>query len=47
MTQRFGAGRWRAYAPVLMARYGCGFGLVGMVCVAIRLIAASVSTTAF
>jgi len=46
-TKRFGRERWRAYAPVLLAGYGCGFGLVGMLCVGIALIAKSVSTTLF
>ena len=45
--RKFGLERWRAYAPVLLAGYGCGFGLVGMMCVGIALIAKSVSTTLF
>ena len=44
---RFGEEKWTAYAPVLLAGYGCGFGLVGMMCVGIALIAKSVSTTLF
>ena len=46
-TRRFGLERWKAYAPVLLAGYGCGFGLTGMLCVGIALIAKSVSTTLF
>ena len=46
-TKKFGKERWRSYAPVLLAGYGCGFGLVGMLCVGIALIAKSVSTTLF
>ena len=47
MVRRFGLEHWRSYAPVLMAGYGCGFGLVSMVCIAVKLISASVSSTAF
>lgn len=42
-ARRFGEHRWRAYTPVLAAGYGCGFGLVSMICIALTLIAKSVS----
>jgi hypothetical protein len=42
-SKRFGEHRWRAYTPVLAAGYGCGFGLVSMICIALTLIAKSVS----
>ncbi len=41
---RFGARRWKQYATVLMAGYGCGMGLIGMGTVAIAMITKSVST---
>ncbi|HJP29703.1 MAG TPA: peptide transporter [Candidatus Latescibacteria bacterium] len=43
MRPRFGAERWRAYAPILLAGYSCGVGLVGMTAIAIALISKSVS----
>lgn len=39
MRKRFGAERWRAYAPILLAGYSCGMGLIGMTSIAIALIA--------
>ncbi|HID10675.1 MAG TPA: peptide transporter [Candidatus Latescibacteria bacterium] len=45
--KRFGRERWRAYAPIILAGYACGLGLIGMVSVAITLIARSVSTIVF
>ena len=42
-AKRFGEHRWRAYTPVLAAGYGCGWGLVSMICIALTLIAKSVS----
>jgi hypothetical protein len=42
-ARRFGEHRWRAYTPVLAAGYGCGWGLVSMICIALTLIAKSVS----
>jgi len=44
---RFGEKQWRAYAPILLAGYSCGFALIGMTSVAIRLIATSISTIVF
>ena len=44
---RFGIGRWRAYAPVLLAGYGCGLGLIGMASVSLVLIAKSTSQILF
>ena len=45
--KRFGESRWKAYAPILLAGYSCGMGLIGMTSVAIALIAKAVSTIAF
>lgn len=44
---RFGEAKWRAYAPILLAGYSCGYALIGMTSVAIRLIATSISTIVF
>ena len=43
LEPRFGAQQWRQYAPVLLAGYACGMGLVGMSAVAIALISKSVT----
>jgi len=41
--KRFGREKWRQYAPVLAAGYGCGVGLVSAGSVAIGMISKSVS----
>lgn len=46
-AKKFGVKRWRAYAPVLLAGFGCGFGLVAVGSVGIALIAKSVSQIVF
>ncbi|NOY79478.1 MAG: peptide transporter [Kiritimatiellaeota bacterium] len=46
LLKRFGK-QWRQYAPVLLAGYGCGMGLVAMASVAIALIAKSVSMLSY
>ncbi len=43
LEKRFGTARWRRYAPVLLAGYACGMGLVGMSAVAVALISKSVT----
>ena len=43
LEKRFGTDRWRQYAPVLLAGYACGMGLIGMSAVAIALISKSVT----
>jgi hypothetical protein len=43
LEKKFGVERWRKYAPVLLAGYACGMGLVGMSAVAIALISKSVT----
>ena len=45
--RRFGENRWRAYAPVILAGYGCGLGLIGMAAVSLVLIAKSTSQIMF
>ena len=44
---RYGQRQWRAYAPVLLAGYGCGLGLIGMTAVSLVLIAKSTSQILF
>ena len=43
LEKRFGQRTWRQYAPVLLAGYACGMGLIGMSAVAIALISKSVT----
>ena len=43
MEKRFGKKQWRLYAPVLLAGFACGMGLIGMSSVAIALISKSVT----
>ena len=45
--KRFGEKKWRQYVPIIMAGYGCGMGLVGMLAVAVALIAKSISPGAY
>jgi hypothetical protein len=41
--KRYGVQNWRAFAPVLVAGYYCGMGLIGMAAVALALLSKSVS----
>lgn len=45
--RHYGEQAWRAYAPVLLAGYGCGLGLIGMASVSFVLIAKSTSQILF
>ena len=45
--KRFDGMKWRSYAPILMAGYGCGVGLIGMTSVALKLISSAVKQTVF
>jgi hypothetical protein len=45
--KRFGKERWRAYAPILLAGYSCGMGLIGMTAVGLVLISKAVSQIAY
>ena len=47
LEKRFGTARWRAYAPILLAGYSCGVGLIGMTSIAIALISKAVSQVIF
>lgn len=45
--KRFGAERWHAYAPILLAGYSCGMGLIGMTSIAVALISKAISQVVF
>lgn len=45
--KRFGEENWMRYAPILLAGYACGTGLIAMVAIALALIAKSVSYLPF
>ena len=47
LRRRFGAQKWQAYAPILLAGYSCGMGLVGMTSVGVVLISKAVSQIVF
>jgi hypothetical protein len=42
-SKRFGAETWRMWAPVLLAGFSCGMGLIGMASIALAIIGRSVS----
>ena len=46
-ARRFGLTEWRRYAPVLLAGFACGMGLIAMVAIALGLITKSVSFLPF
>ena len=46
-SKRYGAENWKAYAPVIVAGYYCGMGLIGMAAVALALLSKSVSRLPF
>jgi hypothetical protein len=46
-AKRFGLNDWRKYAPVLLAGFSCGMGLIAMVAIALGLITKSVSFLPF
>jgi len=45
--RKFGVAKWRAYAPILLAGFSCGMGLIGMTSIAVALIAKSISPVIF
>ena len=47
LQRRFGVERWYAYAPIVLAGYSCGVGLIGMTSIAIALISKAVSQVVF
>lgn len=46
-AKKYGAETWSAYAPVLLAGFSCGTGLMAMVSIALALIARSVGALPF
>jgi hypothetical protein len=46
-AKKYGAETWTAYAPVLLAGFSCGTGLMAMVSIALALIARSVGSLPF
>lgn len=42
-ARRFGVEKWSKYAPVLLAGFSCGMGLIGMTSIALALISKSVA----
>ncbi len=46
-AKRFGFERWNLYAPVLLAGFACGTGLIGMAAIAIALISKTVNYLPF
>jgi len=46
-AKRFGVEQWRMYAPVLLAGFACGTGLIAMASIALSLIAKSVNYLPF
>lgn len=46
-AKRFGVERWQMYAPVLIAGFSCGVGLIGMAAIALALISKTVNYLPF
>jgi len=46
-ARKFGARRWSNYAPVIMAGFACGMGLIGMSSIGISLIIKAVNTLVY
>jgi hypothetical protein len=47
LSRRFGVKKWSAYAPILLAGYSCGMGLIGMTSVGVVLISKAVSQVVY
>ena len=45
--KKFGTETWKHYAPVLLAGYGCGMGLIAMTAIAVSLVMKSISSVVF
>jgi len=43
LEKRFGRERWRSYAPILLAGYACGSGLIAMLAIGVALLAKAIS----
>lgn len=46
-NKRFGGETWRKYAPILLAGFSCGMGLISMSSIAVSLVMKSISQVAF
>ena len=46
-AKKFGAKKWSNYAPVLMAGFACGMGLIGMSSIGISLIIKAVNNLVY
>ena len=42
-SKRFGEEKWMAYVPIVLAGYGAGIGLIGMIAISIALISKAIS----
>ena len=42
-SKRFGEEKWMSYVPIVLAGYGAGIGLIGMIAIAIALISKAIS----
>ncbi len=47
LSKKFGEKTWKSYAPILLAGYACGAGLLGMISAALALIAKVVTPLVF
>ena len=43
LRKKFGQKKWKAYAPILLAGYSCGMGLIAMCAIAVTLIYKAIS----
>jgi len=41
-SKKIGKETWRKYTPIILAGYACGMGLIGMISVAVALIAKTI-----
>lgn len=41
-AKKFGRETWRRYTPIILAGYSCGMGLIGMISIAVALIAKTI-----
>ncbi|HUS59389.1 MAG TPA: peptide transporter [Planctomycetota bacterium] len=46
-ARKFGAENWKKYTPILLAGFACGYGLIGMVSIAVSLISKAVTQMPF
>lgn len=46
-AKKIGHDQWRRYTPILLAGYACGIGLIGMLSIAVALIAKTIYQLVF